>query len=833
MPVKTWVGRFAIVNGEAQEESRLLRSYPRQRPDEEEDELYVLVQPAGEGGDEYAGQLVEAIGRMYRQDALSITGAVLRSLKGAHQQLRDWNERSLPEHRVSAGVSCLAVREHSAYLAQVGPAVAYHVGGGRFQRIAPEGPATEPLGQATAEPVFSRYELAPGDLLLIASPRIDELIDQDTLRSILLRGGDDALVELFRIASDEQDFSLVLLACVVEAEGVLPEAERPEDAAAVSVATTPGASGDAEAPSQAVPVPTGQPAVPAQPVGAGSADANESASGVATAHELSPPPGSLGDPKLRLKGPEADIRYRRPSGLAASIPNIPLPAVLVALIVGAIAVLAVCVLPSALRESRDDQFENSIAAASAALDSARATDDPAARRGLLDTAVAALQDAADQRPDDSEVAALREAIDAEKRLLDAILVLPDLDLVVDVRETITGAVSPKDLALGGGGAYFLDREQGRVIAVALLAPNPEPFVLFEAGELVGEIVAGQPRHITWAEDLNSLLILDDQRNLIAVTPPEARRLLTVRDAEAWGSADGITFQGGGLYVLDRAGDQVWRYPVSESGFDSERVPMLDAFDLDEVVEMAVGDVLYLVMAGNTIVRFPGNVARPFTQGGIDIPLSSPASLAPLSTLDMLLIADTGNSRIAVFTQDGTYLQQLVSPSFTDLRSIAIDEANQLLYILVGGSLFLTPLPPAPPVSSPSANAAPAGSPTGETPPDATPDDAEVLTYEVVEREDVSLGEVVRIFFSVRVSSAATDAELGEIANLLIDDETAQQAVNAIGFSFYLPGSDVNGPFTAGTGSWAPNGNWEDAHTVVTGDYSIHELTVKAGSILPR
>ena len=152
MPVKTWVGRFAIVNGEAQEESRLLRSYPRQRPDEEEDELYVLVQPAGEGGDEYAGQLVDAIGRMYRQDALSITGAVLRSLKGAHQQLRDWNERSLPEHRVSAGVSCLAVREHSAYLAQVGPSVAYHVGGGRFQRIAQRARRPSPWARPQQSP---------------------------------------------------------------------------------------------------------------------------------------------------------------------------------------------------------------------------------------------------------------------------------------------------------------------------------------------------------------------------------------------------------------------------------------------------------------------------------------------------------------------------------------------------------------------------------------------------------------------------------------------------------------------------------------------------------
>ena len=260
MAIKTWVGRFAIVKGEAQEESSLLRSYPRQRPDEEEDELYVLVEPSAEASDEYTGQIVDAIGRMYRQDALSITGAVLRALKSAHQQLRDWNERSLPEHRISAGVSCLAVREHSAYLAQVGPSVAYHVGSGRFQRIAPEGPALEPLGQTdSTEPVFSRYELAPGDLLLIASPKIEELLDESQLRSILLRGGDDALVEPFKIASGQQDFSLVLLACVVEAEEVAvdqePVAAGPAAGAAPAPEAPPAADAPAGAEATAAPVP--------------------------------------------------------------------------------------------------------------------------------------------------------------------------------------------------------------------------------------------------------------------------------------------------------------------------------------------------------------------------------------------------------------------------------------------------------------------------------------------------------------------------------------------------------------------------------------------------
>jgi len=94
-------------------------------------------------------------------------------------------------------------------------------------------------------------------------------------------------------------------------------------------------------------------------------------------------------------------------------------------------------------------------------------------------------------------------------------------------------------------------------------------------------------------------------------------------------------------------------------------------------------------------RFADGVAQPFSQAGIDRPMSSPGSIVPLPSLGMVLVADRGNSRIVVFSPDGTFKQQLVSGSFTDLRAIAVDERAQLLYILVGGALYRTPLPPLP------------------------------------------------------------------------------------------------------------------------------------------
>lgn len=679
MPVKTWVGRFAIVNGQPQEESALLRSFPRQRPDEDEDELFVLVEPASPGGREYCAQLVDAIGRLYGEDSLSITGAVQRALRAAHAQLVDWNARSLPEHQVAAGVSCLAVRGRTAYLAQVGPTAAFHVGDGRYERIAHEEESLEPLGRGDhTEPTFARYDLAPGDQLVIASPGVDDLIDDEGMRSILLSGADDALVELFRLSKGQQEFSLVLLACVVEAE---------EEVAPAAVPPPPHVEEAAE------PVPDDMPAE-ATPAAASTAAAAAAAAAAAEA-PATPMPG-LSTPPVGLKGEEANVRYRRTTGIAGNIPRIPPIAIAAAVVLVVIGLIAFFVIPSALNESRNDQYETAVADAQALLQLALESDDPAAQREALRAADLALQEAERARPGEAEVRDLAERVAGALAELNAVLDLPELERVVDLSEQVPGAVSPKDLALGGGGAYLIDREQGRVLAVALVAAEPEPFVLYQTGDLVGTEIGGEPQHIAWAEDLGALLILDDERRLIAITPPaEAGQLLTVRGAADWGSANGIADIDANLYVLDSASDHVWRYPPSEGGFDSEREALVSSIDLEDVLEFAVGDALYIMLGDGSIVTVQGGSIQPFAQAGLDEPMSSPASLVPLDASNALLVADRGNNRIVVFSLDGTFLQQYKSPTFTDLRAIAVDEAGGLLYMLVGGALYRTPLPEIP------------------------------------------------------------------------------------------------------------------------------------------
>ncbi|MCH7910974.1 MAG: hypothetical protein IIB38_15335, partial [Candidatus Hydrogenedentes bacterium] len=242
------------------------------------------------------------------------------------------------------------------------------------------------------------------------------------------------------------------------------------------------------------------------------------------------------------------------TGLRTNLPRIPrlMLAALLALVLAGL--LVWFLLPGALQESRDDQFETWVEEAGVGLEAALATDAPAARRAALEAADRSLAEAELLRSGDPTVAELRERLDTALADLNAIVTLDDPALLVDLSERVSGAVSLGELELGGGGAYLLDREQGRVIAVTLEAPEPSPVVILESGSLVGTETIGRPQHIAWADTLGTLLVLDDTRRLISVTPGEAPRLLSLRDAQAWGSADGIVFADENLYVLDRQGN---------------------------------------------------------------------------------------------------------------------------------------------------------------------------------------------------------------------------------------------------------------------------------------
>lgn len=702
MAIRTWVGRFCVADGRVEEEGPWLSSLVRQRPDEEPDELYVVVEPASGNSEEYTRPLVDVVTRLYNRDPLSLTGALTRSLRAAHEHLREWNRRALAEHRAGAGASCIALRGAEAYLAQVGPSLAYvRTADGDVRRVhAEQEDFAHALGVAPDfEPRLHRLSLRPGDLVLVASTQLDAVAPPDHIERVLARGADDALPELYLLGRDRPNLALLLLSCLEEEPAEVPEflsrdaaqqdhgtREAPAvETAAIDDARTPEAASAARA-ADTAPAMARASAVVAADAPAPARPAHEQVRELAQSTAPSPATG------VRLRGGDAGPRYRRNTS-AAPMANrrVPTLAVIGVLALAIIGALAYWQVPRSVQESRDQKFSTLLAAAREANARAQATGDAGLKRQLLSEARTKLTDAAKIRRDDADVASLQADVSSALTVLNAVYEVKDFTTVVDLAQQTTGTLSVNRVVVGGGNAFFIDTKGKRVLGVPLSGAQA-PQTILEEGQ-PAFVTPGRPVLIAWSEATKSLTIVDDRRQVFAHVPGGGTIPLIVRGIDAIAAVDAATASAGNLYLLDIKDNQVWRYLPGQGGFDSERTGLLDAADLRNATEVAVGQDVYVLDAKQGIRRFVGKTEAPFPLAAIDTPLAAPASLSVLPGSNRVVVADRSNKRIVVASADGAFLRQIVSPAFTDLRAVAIDEGTGTMYVLNGERLLKGVFPP--------------------------------------------------------------------------------------------------------------------------------------------
>ncbi|HXG35682.1 MAG TPA: hypothetical protein VNL15_01805 [Dehalococcoidia bacterium] len=216
-----YLARFSILDGEVRDEARWADFFPHSsKQDLEPSDLCVLVEPALPGSEEFCDQLVEAIGQLYHQRKLSLSGGLLRAFQAANLQLREWNRKSFKEHRIAAGVSALALTDNMAYLAQVGPALAFarqqsaQTARPEVQRLEPNIPeAMQPLGlDDEFWPSFFALPFQQGSSLLLLTSELGSLLDDQEVNEIMSQPPDTVLTLLQPRVRQIDGCSAVLIA---------------------------------------------------------------------------------------------------------------------------------------------------------------------------------------------------------------------------------------------------------------------------------------------------------------------------------------------------------------------------------------------------------------------------------------------------------------------------------------------------------------------------------------------------------------------------------------------------------------------------------------------
>ena len=635
-----WVGRYAMVAGEVREHGPWLVDR-RRTQDDRQVRLLVLAEPVDEGSASVCAEVADAVAALFEQEQLSITGGMLRALRQAHANLAEWNSRSLSEHRVAVGVTCVAIVETTATIAQVGPGAAFVHGAGGLRRLTTEGqPAEHPLGGSEpVEPLFRSVTLERDEQLLLISSEGLEAVGEQAIGEVLEGGPERALADLFLHTRHQHDMTAVLIAELDEERAAA--APLPVDV-------------DFELPHE-----------PRRPARIDS--------------------GRAATPSQR-RFPLPALRWPRAGGAGAR----PVPAMrwrsvtLFAAAVLGIVAQGWFALPLLLDEDRGATLEAAVATASLHLAAAAQASAPQASREQLQLALAELARARSIAPDDPRLAALQDEAAGALAMLDAIVEIETLDVLVAFDGVITAPFDARSLTSGGEQLWLLDDAGQRIFSLAADAAGV-PRERYRAGERYGAMTAGPPLVFTWDGDGQRLLVLDASLQLFALTASDGPLPLPLRHADELRTPVAIASYSGNLYILDPAAGEVWRYLPAGDGFDSERRGLLGGVAFEGTRGLAVdGDLFVLERTALRHFRL-GEELEPMLRG-IDRPPGAGIAMVEDVARGRFYIADREGERIIVSDREGRFLRQYRHPQLFDMRALALSHSGERLSVLTGDGI---------------------------------------------------------------------------------------------------------------------------------------------------
>ncbi len=663
-----WVGRYAMVSGQVREHGPWLVDRVRRR-EEESLRVLVLAEPMDARSVEFCQEVAEAVAALFARESLSITGGLLRALRQAHANLAEWNRRSLREHRVAVGVTCVVVRDDEVLVAQAGPGCVYLRQGDRVTRLATEGlPAALPLGgDEPIDPLFTSGTLTDGQVLLLTS-NAEQALGHRTIEAALNAGPEHALARLFPHTRNLTDMTAVLVADldIDEEQAAAPLDFDPHDADASD-----------EAPED-----------------------YEGREVAFTGLEDRPEPPPAKRPRgwrvvgSRERRPLPSLRRTRSIGRGGEAPLVPWrTAAIVAGVALLLALLAWWVLPGLLSEDRAAELEDAITQANAQLAAAEVADSPAEQREALQAALAEAEQARALAPDDPRIAQVEADARARLQLLDAVTIVETLTPVITFEGAVTAPVQPEELVAGGGSLWLRESGRGRVIRIDPSGVE-DPVEVFVSGQTYGDVTARDPQAIAWDGSTGRLLVVDAGRALFAIpeAPEATPQPLPLRDSDELRSVAAIAVYLGNLYLLDPEAGEVWKYLPAAEGFDSERSGLIGGVDMGDASALTVDGEVY-ILDGETVRRFvQGQEVEPILSG-IDEPPESPTGLVEDVLRGLLYVADRGHSRIVAGESTGPFLRQYRHPDFIDLRGVSVAPDGTLLYALTGSGVSSFPIQP--------------------------------------------------------------------------------------------------------------------------------------------
>jgi hypothetical protein len=309
----------------------------------------------------------------------------------------------------------------------------------------------------------------------------------------------------------------------------------------------------------------------------------------------------------------------------------------------------------------------------------------------------------DLRPDDPALLALtREG----QTIIDKLSQVERRDTVVV--DTLPNAVL-KQVVLQGLNLYILDAQNQQVYQLTLTEDGSglardgrRPIPSMRLNASVGAFRVGSIIDIAWEETITQIIALDENGLLIQCSPRflqtcQAQQLL---GAERWNAPTRMTLWQGRLYILDPAGNQIWRYDSSGGTYanvPSEYFVGDSRPDIRNAVDFDIDDSgsVYLLAATGEITKWVSGSQSQFVFAGFPDGqhiLSADAMFLDTNPIGQAIYI-ISRSALTIYetTLAGSFLngyRSYTEDHFAALSNVVADANQGLVYVLSGNSVFM-------------------------------------------------------------------------------------------------------------------------------------------------
>lgn len=142
-----------------------------------------------------------------------------------------------------------------------------------------------------------------------------------------------------------------------------------------------------------------------------------------------------------------------------------------------------------------------------------------------------------------------------------------------------------------------------------------------------------------------------------------------------------------VYLLAAQDNKIYKYDKSGNGFLAPKNWLSEDVDLADSVDLEIDGNIYVLKKNGEIIKLLKGKAQTFNIERIDPEIEQATKMSLLPDQNFIYILEPEKKRLTVFNKEGQLIRQYQSDQWQDLRDLAVDEKNKIIYLLNGSSLI--------------------------------------------------------------------------------------------------------------------------------------------------